>query len=67
MSEYIVIVPPNDPATVEAELVAWLEANADVRDRLRDTDLILDAIRTNDGRSKHRYRIPRAVLEGPSS
>lgn len=44
MSEYIVIVPPSAPATAEAELAAWLEANADIRDRLGDTDLILDAI-----------------------
>jgi hypothetical protein len=66
MSEYTIIVSSTDPNDAKAKLLAWLEKNKAVREKLGaggSDDLIMDYIRGDGGKAKYQYRIRQALLE----
>ena len=63
MDSFEIVVQPTDPNTAKEQFAAFLRENADLRDRLSETDVIRDEVVSDGGVIKHQFRIKSEVLE----
>jgi hypothetical protein len=57
MDEWVEIVAPTTRSDAEARFKQWAATHKDERAALRDEDIRIDTIRSEDGRTLVRYRI----------